>query len=64
MIQFISLFNFAFNKNRAVTYLEGLEKSPESDAMWKTLSKLSLDAKQLYIAQRWICYYLLYFFFI
>ena len=28
--------------------------SPESEAMWKTLSRLSLDGKQLHIAER--CY--------
>ncbi|XP_076806393.1 intraflagellar transport protein 172 homolog [Clavelina lepadiformis] len=39
---------------RAVAFLETLEMSPESEAMWRTLSKLSLDGRQLYIAQR--CY--------
>ena len=37
---------------RAVTFLEGLEMSPETEAMWRTLSKLAVDGKQLYIAQR------------
>ncbi|XP_003971457.2 intraflagellar transport protein 172 homolog [Takifugu rubripes] len=38
--------------NRAVTFLETLEMSPESEAMWKTLSKLALEAEQLHIAER------------
>ena len=37
---------------RAVAFLETLEMTPETEAMWKTLSRLSLDGKQLYIAQR------------
>lgn len=40
--------------NRAVLYLESLEMSPETEAMWKTLSQLALDAEQLHIAER--CY--------
>ncbi|CAH1772611.1 unnamed protein product [Owenia fusiformis] len=39
---------------RAVTFLETLEMSSETEAMWKTLSKLSLEAKQIHIAER--CY--------
>ncbi|XP_070555163.1 intraflagellar transport protein 172 homolog [Ptychodera flava] len=40
--------------SRAVAFLETLEMSSETEAMWKTLSKLSLEAKQLHIAER--CY--------
>ncbi|XP_048583111.1 intraflagellar transport protein 172 homolog [Nematostella vectensis] len=39
---------------RAVTFLESLEMSPETEAMWKTLSRLALEARQLHIAER--CY--------
>lgn len=35
-------------------YLESLELSPETEAMWKTLSQLSLDSEDLHIAER--CY--------
>ncbi|XP_064625451.1 intraflagellar transport protein 172 homolog [Lineus longissimus] len=37
---------------RAVAFLETLEMSPETEAMWRTLSKLSLEARQLPIAER------------
>jgi len=37
---------------RAVAFLETLEMSPETEAMWKSLSKMSLEAKQLTIAER------------
>jgi intraflagellar transport protein 172 len=37
---------------RAVAFLETLELSPETEAMWRTLSKLSLEARQLPIAER------------
>ena len=37
---------------RAVAFLETLELSAETEAMWKTLSKLSLEANQLHIAER------------
>ncbi|XP_015754892.1 PREDICTED: intraflagellar transport protein 172 homolog [Acropora digitifera] len=37
---------------RAVTYLESLEMSLETEAMWKTLSRLALEARQLHIAER------------
>ncbi|XP_043931402.1 intraflagellar transport protein 172 homolog isoform X2 [Protopterus annectens] len=37
---------------RAVAFLETLELSAESEAMWKTLSKLSLEARQLHVAER------------
>lgn len=39
---------------RAVTFLETLEMVPETEAMWKTLSKLALEDRQLLIAER--CY--------
>ena len=35
-------------------YLETLELTPETEAMWKTLSQLSLESEQLHIAER--CY--------
>ncbi|XP_067032279.1 intraflagellar transport protein 172 homolog isoform X2 [Acropora muricata] len=37
---------------RAVTFLESLEMSLETEAMWKTLSRLALEARQLHIAER------------
>lgn len=37
---------------RAVAFLETLEMSPESEAMWKTLSRLALEAQQLHVAER------------
>ena len=41
--------------NRAVVYLESLEVgAPETEAMWRTLAKLSLEGKQLHTAER--CY--------
>ncbi|TFJ98085.1 POU domain, class 5, transcription factor 1 [Platysternon megacephalum] len=38
--------------SRAAAFLETLEMSTETDAMWKTLSRLALEAKQLHIAER------------
>uniref|UniRef100_UPI003AACFFE7 intraflagellar transport protein 172 homolog isoform X1 n=1 Tax=Centroberyx gerrardi TaxID=166262 RepID=UPI003AACFFE7 len=38
--------------HRATAFLETLEMSSETEAMWKTLSKLSLEARQLHIAER------------
>ncbi|KAF7235879.1 hypothetical protein EYD10_17309 [Varanus komodoensis] len=38
--------------HRAVAFLETLEMSAETEAMWKTLSRLALEAKQLHIAER------------
>ncbi|XP_074541957.1 intraflagellar transport protein 172 homolog [Halichoeres trimaculatus] len=38
--------------NRATAFLETLEMSSETEAMWKTLSKLALEARQLHIAER------------
>ena len=40
--------------NRAINFLESLEMSAETEAMWRTLAKLSLEGKQLQIAER--CY--------
>lgn len=37
---------------RALTFLETLELTKESEAMWKTLGELTLAAKQLVIAER------------
>lgn len=38
--------------SRAVAFLESLEMSLETEAMWKTLSRLALEARQLHIAER------------
>uniref|UniRef100_A0A8C8SPN1 Intraflagellar transport protein 172 homolog n=1 Tax=Pelusios castaneus TaxID=367368 RepID=A0A8C8SPN1_9SAUR len=38
--------------NRAAAFLETLEMSTETEAMWKTLSRLALEARQLHIAER------------
>ncbi|KAL6096181.1 ift172 [Pungitius sinensis] len=38
--------------DRATAFLETLEMSPETEAMWKTLSKLALENHQLHIAER------------
>uniref|UniRef100_A0A2K5WX28 Intraflagellar transport 172 n=1 Tax=Macaca fascicularis TaxID=9541 RepID=A0A2K5WX28_MACFA len=40
------------NYIRATAFLETLEMTPETEAMWKTLSKLALEARQLHIAER------------
>ncbi|XP_047600744.1 intraflagellar transport protein 172 homolog isoform X9 [Lutra lutra] len=40
------------NYTRATAFLETLEMTPETEAMWKTLSKLALEARQLHIAER------------
>ncbi|XP_046877770.1 LOW QUALITY PROTEIN: intraflagellar transport protein 172 homolog [Hypomesus transpacificus] len=37
---------------RATAFLETLEMSSETEAMWRTLSKLSLEARQLHISER------------
>jgi len=39
---------------RAISFLETLETSPETEAMWKTLSKVAIEHKELFIAER--CY--------
>ncbi|KAF7654055.1 hypothetical protein LDENG_00075250, partial [Lucifuga dentata] len=38
--------------DRATAFLETLVMSSETEAMWKTLSKLALEARQLHIAER------------
>jgi intraflagellar transport protein 172 len=38
--------------NRAIAYLESLDVSPETEAMWRTLARLSLEGKQLHVAER------------
>ncbi|XP_072782279.1 intraflagellar transport protein 172 homolog isoform X2 [Taeniopygia guttata] len=38
--------------HRAAAFLETLEMSTETEAMWKTLSRLALEARQLHIAER------------
>ena len=38
---------------RAVAFLETLVMSSETEAMWKTLSRLSLESHQLMIAERY-----------
>lgn len=40
------------NYDRATAFLETLEMSTETEAMWKTLSRLALEAQQLHIAER------------
>ena len=35
-----------------MSFLETLEMVPETEAMWKTLSKLALEDRQLLIAER------------
>ena len=47
MIIHISIF-------RAVAFLETLEMSAETEAMWKTLSKLAMEDRQLHIAERFV----------
>nr|XP_032825685.1 intraflagellar transport protein 172 homolog [Petromyzon marinus] len=38
--------------DRAVAFLETLEMGPEAEAMWRTLGRLALEARQLHIAER------------
>jgi intraflagellar transport protein 172 len=40
--------------NRAIAYLESLELSPETEAMWRTLARMALEGRQLHVAER--CY--------
>ena len=40
--------------NRAVEYLEKLEMTAETEAMWRTLARMSLESRHLHIAER--CY--------
>ena len=37
---------------RAIAFLETLQMSPETEAMWRTLGKLALDDRKLFIAER------------
>ncbi|XP_075811164.1 intraflagellar transport protein 172 homolog isoform X4 [Microtus pennsylvanicus] len=39
------------NYTRATAFLGTLEMTPETEAMWKTLSKLALEARQLHTAE-------------
>lgn len=39
--------------SRATAFLETLEMSAETEAMWRTLSRLALEARQLHIAERY-----------
>ena len=38
---------------RGLLFLENLEMSPETETMWKTLAKLTLQERQLKLAQRY-----------
>ena len=51
MLLFFGCFCVSFVSS-AVTFLESLEMSLETEAMWKTLSHLVLEARQLHIAER------------
>ena len=37
-----------------MAYLESLEMTPETEALWQRLSNLSMEAKELLIAERFI----------
>lgn len=39
---------------RATAFLETLEMSPETEAMWRTLFKLALECSKLSIAERFL----------
>ena len=39
---------------RAVALLEMLEMTPETEAMWKSLSEVALKDRKLVIAQRYV----------
>ena len=52
-----SLCDIYFLNFRAVSFLEGLEMSPETEAMWKTLSKMAMENKELFIAERYFKYF-------
>ena len=54
--KWIDIYIFHFLTFRAASYLEGLEMAPETEAMWKSLSKLSLENSQLHIAERSVVY--------
>ena len=38
--------------SRAVAFLETLEMSSETEAMWQSLAKMALEEQQLHIAER------------
>lgn len=38
--------------NRAIDYLESLDMSAETESMWRTLARMSLENKQLHVAER------------
>ncbi len=39
--------------NRAVAYLESLSpEADETEAMWRTLARMSLESRQLHVAER------------
>lgn len=40
------------NLQRAAAYLEKLELTPETEAMWRTLGKMALESEELVIAER------------
>ncbi|XP_071116630.1 intraflagellar transport protein 172 homolog isoform X1 [Haliotis cracherodii] len=40
---------------RAAAFLETLEMSSETEAMWRSLSKMAVEDRQLYIAERCYC---------
>ena len=39
---------------RALTFLETLEMTPETEAMWRSLGELTLKARKLKMAERWV----------
>ena len=39
---------------RALLFLETLEMTSETESMWRTLASLTLGARQLRMAQRWV----------
>ena len=39
---------------RALLFLETLEMTSETESMWRTLADLTLGARQLRMAQRWV----------
>lgn len=47
------LLKLHISVSRATAFLETLEMSTETEAMWKTLSRLALEARQLHIAERY-----------
>ena len=49
---FVQQSKHSISSFRAVSFLEGLEMSPETEAMWKTLSKVAMENKELFIAER------------